>query len=130
VSKTEDGVKEVQIPKGEAPKHYKVMKLAILNAPILTSAGSFKYHPIDIAEARLMANSMQVESFIGHESTAKVVSQLLQRPVEFSREEFKQKLGQKALVFKLAERQPLGTDLTKEEIEAIGYEFWELYRDV
>ena len=116
------------IDEKQAPKFYHDMKLAVLNGAVITSIGSYITYPIPLESAKLLANAMEVQSFIGHESTAKTLSKLLKRPIPYRREELCQSVGQMALVFKLKERQPEGVVLTREQLEDIGYEFWILYR--
>ena len=110
------------------PKFEQEMKLAIINAPIITTYGSYAYYPIPIESARILVNSMEISSHVGHESTAAIISDVLERPIGFSRKELKQKVGQQALIFKLKRRAPEGTILNREQLEEIGYEFGILYR--
>lgn len=117
-----------QVSSKKAPKFYKDMKLAILNGAVVTNIGSYVAFPIPLESARLLAQSIEVASFIGHETTAKTLSKLLQRPISYNREELTQIVGQMALIFKLKERAPEGVILSKKELEEIGYEFWILYR--
>jgi len=111
-----------------APKFYKELKLAILNAPVVTTVGKYVTWEVPIESARLLANSMTLESSVGHESTAKTLSKLLEVPIEFTREELKQKVGQMALIFKLKKRPPEGVVLNRQDLEKIGYKFWIMYR--
>jgi len=111
-----------------APKFDHVMKLAILNAPIITSPGNYACFPIPLESARILVNSMEITSHVGHESTADLLSGLLERPIKFSRKELRQKVGQMALVFTLNHRAKEGTVLTKQELEDIGFQFQILYR--
>ncbi|XGU48360.1 STIV orfB116 family protein [Fusobacterium necrophorum subsp. funduliforme] len=62
-------------------------------------------------------------SAIGHESTALIMTELLDAQVQVNRIQFAQENNQKAIVFKLNGRAPEGVILSKEEIEAIGYKF-------
>ncbi len=130
-SSTEERDKELKIEhvnQKSAPKFYKDMKLAVLNGAVITNLGAYVAFPIPLESARLLAHSMEIESFIGHESTAKTLSKLLKRPIEYRREELNQNVGQMALVFKLMKRAPEGQVLTKKELEEIGYEFLIVYR--
>jgi hypothetical protein len=127
-SDSEQKLKIEHVDKKNAPKHYNAMTLAILNAPIATAVGNYTTFPIPVESARILANSMEITSHIGHQSTAKLVARLLGRPIEYTREELHQKTGQLALVFRLKERQPEGVVLSLDELEQIGYDFWLLYR--
>lgn len=117
-----------KIEKDLAPKFGREMKIAVLNAPVLTADGNYAYFRIPIESARILINSMEFSSYVGHESTAQIISKLLHKPIGFSRKELKQKVGQMALVFKLKKRPPEGKILTEEEVEETGYDFFIMYR--
>jgi hypothetical protein len=113
------------------------MKLAILNTSILTAFGSFDYKAISLEDAKLLCfNALEptigpddgVLSAIGHESTATILTSLLEVNISMNRIQFAQELHQSAIVFKLKGRPPEGKILTVEEIEVIGYEFGLLTR--
>lgn len=110
------------------PKFGTEMKIAVLNGPIVTSFGNYTYFPVPIESAKILINAAEFSSFVGHESTAQIVSELLEKPIGYSRKELKQKIGQIALVFRLKQRAPEGKVLNKTEVEEIGYEFGILYR--
>lgn len=91
------------------------------------------YKPLSLAEARALVREFQsagkvIQSAIGHESTAKLLTMLLKFPVEVNRLDFKQTIEDVALVFRLKERAPEGKVLNLEEIGSIGYEFGLLAR--
>ena len=113
------------------------MKLALLNTSILTAFGTFQYQPVSLKDAQLVAyNAVEpmigpddgIISAIGHESTAAVLTDLLEMPIAMNRIQFEQEVNQSALVFKLKGRAPEGVILTREQIEGIGYEFGLLTR--
>jgi hypothetical protein len=110
------------------PKFGTEMKIAVLNGPIATTFGNYTYFPIPIESARILINATDFSSYIGHESTAHILSRLLEKPISYSRKELKQKVGQMALVFRLKKRAQEGTILDEDELEKIGYEFGILYR--
>lgn len=102
--------------------------LTLLNAAILTSYGTFRFEPISLERARELVQEFQrpgkrVQSAIGHQSTADLLTVLLGIPVQKDRMELNQTVEDLALVFKLSRRPPEGKVLTREEIEEIGYEF-------
>lgn len=99
------------------------MKLALLNTTICTNDGIFEVRTITLEQAKQLAQNNELLSAIGHDSTAQIMTELLEVPVSTNRIQFAQELGQTALVFKLKGRAPEGVILTKEEIEEIGYEF-------
>ncbi len=103
------------------------MRTVLLNTAILTTYGAFDYRPLtrEQALAHLQAadqTGIPVISAIGHHSTARVLTSLLCRDVAVDRIEYKQEVGDCALVFKLRGRPPEGAIFTVEEIEAIGYD--------
>lgn len=106
-----------------------IHKLALLNTSILTSAGEYKLTDITLGEAKeLVNNADSLDSAIGHQSTAEIMTTLLEKDVQVNRQMFTQEVGQNALVFKLNGRPEEGKILTAEEIEKIGYKFQLLER--
>uniref|UniRef100_UPI0033900486 STIV orfB116 family protein n=1 Tax=Enterocloster aldenensis TaxID=358742 RepID=UPI0033900486 len=93
-------------------------KLALLNTSILTAAGNYI----------VTDNAVNLDSAIGHASTAEIMTTLLEADIPVNRQMFTQDVGQRALVFKLSGRPEEGKILTTEEIEAIGYKFQLLER--
>jgi len=97
--------------------------LNLLNAPILTSFGNFNYNPISVEEAKQLVQH-GFTSYIGHKITCEIISQILSVEVPERREQYKQQVGEQALIFQLKIRLGPGQVLkTREEIEAVGYEF-------
>jgi hypothetical protein len=108
-------------------------KLTLLNACILTRFGTYTYKPLTLEEARALVSEFQqeekpIQSAIGHQSTAELLTTLLEFPVAANRMEFQQMLDDAALIFKLNGRPPEGKVLSREELEEIGYEFGLLSR--
>lgn len=104
------------------------LPIAILNTAILTSDGSYEIHTIDLQEARVLVSDTEIDSAVGHESTAAILTDLLGVEVALNRQLFAQKPGQKALVFKLNGRPPEGVVLSREQLEEIGFTFKVLTR--
>lgn len=106
------------------------MKLGLLNTSIITADGEYSLKTISLSEARkLVGNNVgNLDSAIGHKSTAEVMTTLLGTSIAMNRQLFKQQEGQQALVFKLNGRPEEGKLLSTEEIEAIGYKFQLLTR--
>lgn len=106
------------------------MKLALLNTTIATTDGIYSVETISLETARRITtnNAGNLDSAVGHESTAQIMSTLLGCRVEMNRQQFEQQEGQEALVFKLKGRPPEGEILTAEQIEKIGYEFKLMHR--
>ena len=105
-------------------------KLALLNTSILTAAGNYILTDISLDQARQLVtdNAVNLDSAIGHASTAEIMTTLLEADIPVNRQMFSQDVGQRALVFKLNGRPAEGKILTTEEIEAIGYKFQLLER--
>jgi hypothetical protein len=100
------------------------LPLALLNTTIATTDGIFQVKTIDPETAKnLVKSSVELDSAIGHESTAQIMSELLGVEIPMNRQQFVQQPGQQALVFKLKGRAPEGKILDRSEIETIGYEF-------
>ena len=99
------------------------MKLAILNTSILTTEGTFTLKDITLEEARNLVTENEILSAVGHQSTADILTTLLETEVPMNRIMFEQETGQKALVFKLNGRPEEGKILTIKEISEIGYKF-------
>lgn len=98
-------------------------KLAILNTTILTADGCFAMWSVKLEKALQMIGPNNTISYVGHESTSQVLTELLGVEVPVNREEFKQAPGQYALCFKLHGRPQEGVILSREDIEKIGYSF-------
>lgn len=106
------------------------MKLGLLNTSILTTAGTYKLTDITLEQAKdlIASNKDNLDSAIGHASTAEIMTTLLEVPVEPNRQFFVQQVGQQALVLKVNGRTEEGKILSREEVEAIGYKFQLLER--
>jgi hypothetical protein len=103
-------------------------KLTLLNTSILTSFGTYSYEPLTLTAVRAIVSEFQqegrtIQSAIGHQSTAELLAMLLGFPVAVNRMDFKHTVGDIALIFKLKGRPPEGKVLSREELEAMGYEF-------
>ncbi len=119
--------------------------ITILNTSILTNFGHYTYTPISLEKIRQDFQCMacygnhpcqycggtgfaSFQSAIGHQSTAEILTELLGVTVPVNRIEYKQEIGDIAIVFKLKGRPQEGKILNRAEIEAIGYEFGFLRR--
>lgn len=100
-------------------------KLALLNTSILTTAGEYRLTDITLNEAKALVknNRDNLDSAIGHASTAEIMTTLLESDINVNRQMFMQDVGQRALVFKLNGRPEEGKILSAEDIEQIGYKF-------
>lgn len=112
----------------EHTKAHKRVPLAILNTSILTVPGTYTLEDISLKQARELVRCNEIDSAVGHQSTAEVMMTLLKTEIPVNRQVFQHQPGQDALVFKLNGRPQEGKILTAEEIEAIGYRFQLLRR--
>ena len=99
------------------------LALGILNTPIVTADGTFEVKTIDLNTAKTLVATNDLDSAIGYQSTADVMSTLLGVNVPMNRQEFYQKIGQQVLVFKLNKRLPERKIMSAAEIEEMGYSF-------
>lgn len=72
---------------------------------------------LEEAQKLVQENLENLDSAIGHESTAEIMTQLLGVKVEVNRQMFAHQSGQTALVFKMNGRPMEGKILSREEIE-------------
>lgn len=97
--------------------------VGLLNTSILTHDGEYRLKTISLEEAKSIVRNSELDSAIGHQATAEIMTTLLETPVEVNRKMFIQQIGQSCLVFKLNGRPEEGTILSADEIEEIGYSF-------
>lgn len=106
---------------GYEQKTLNLKPVTILNTSILTDFGDYSYSPISVNEVKTWVNRNGFQSAIGHESTARIISNLLEIDCPVNRILYKQKNDEIALIFKLNGRPEEGKILTIPEIEKIGY---------
>ena len=97
--------------------------IAILNTSIVTTDGTYTLTGITLEQARALVAESPIDSAVGHESTAALLTTLLGVDVPTNRQLFAQQVGQTALVCKLNGRPPEGKVLALEDLETIGYSF-------
>lgn len=93
----------------------------VLNVPVLTNYGTFRFRKVSVEEAKKELVGGFI-SAVGHEGTAKVLSELLGISIPYNRIEIKMKPGDRAVVFRLLKRLPEGTVLSKEELLQLPFE--------
>jgi hypothetical protein len=104
------------------------MRIVLLNTSILTDYGKFEYKKSSVDEcksliARESKNGTEIISAVGHESTTKIMTEILEYPIKMNRIQYKQKPDDIAIVFKMRERSPEGKILSRDEINKIGFNF-------
>ena len=103
----------------------------LLNSPIITGPGIYKYTEISAEEARdiLHQHIGCWESAIGHAVTAQLLYYLLDADVTVNRIEVILQPGDAAIVLRLMQRLPEGMVITdKEQLTGIGYQLGLLTR--
>ncbi|HRC81174.1 MAG TPA: DUF1874 domain-containing protein [Sedimentibacter sp.] len=99
-------------------------QLTLLNCAILTTEGNFSLKKTSIEDVKSLIEDVEIQSAIGHQSTAEILSELLGIDIPVNIIQYEQKTGDTAIVFKLRSKTLEGKILTREEIEEIGYEFY------
>lgn len=117
---TEEVEKSREYPQKAAMKKY------ILNTPVLTNYGTYRFDKIEIEEAKELA--LDAMSAVGHKGSAEALSALLNVQVAVNREEVYMAVGDVALVFRLLPRLPEGAVLSADELLDLPYEFGKLER--
>jgi len=106
----------------------KLYILSMLSVPVnfdRTPNVIIKYRAISVDEARELLKKREFISAVGHESTALLLSQLLQVNVPYNRVTVFLEPGDEAICFALRSRPPEGKVLTVEELRQLG--FWLLH---
>ena len=99
-------------------------KIVLFNCSIMTTEGIFIKRKISLDEVKkLIADSEKVESAIGHERTAQILTELLEREIPVNRVKYEQ-ANEIAIIFQLRSRPNEGKILSREEIEETGYDFF------
>jgi len=107
----------------------KTETIYVLNSPILTSEGVYRYTEISKEEAKEILSKNKYVSAIGHEATAKMLTQLLGLKIDTNRISITMQTDDKAIVFRILTRLPEGKILTEEELKNIDYAFWLLVKE-
>jgi PIN domain nuclease of toxin-antitoxin system len=83
---------------------------------------NLKVKEIDISEVKEMLNNQWV-SAVGHESTAKVMSQIVGIDIPYNRIQVKLEKNDKIIVFQLLTRLEEGKVLSDEELKALPHKW-------
>lgn len=94
----------------------------LLNSPVLTSFGKFTYHPITIEQIKNMLKEEIFKSAIGHESTAQLLTKLLDIKVDYNRIAIHQQDEDILIVIKLNIRAEANKEYSTNEIIEAGFE--------
>ena len=101
---------------------------AILSTPVLTDIGEYRCQEISPVEAGEILKRGGWLSAVGHAATAQVMTVDLGSIVPMNRVEYRQKIGETALVFMLLQRPEEGVILTTQEIKKLKYRYVTLTR--
>ncbi|AHF96814.1 MAG: STIV orfB116 family protein [Desulfurella sp.] len=93
----------------------------VLNGPILTDFGLYRYKKISILQAKKILKENKFVSAIGHEATAIFLSELLELDIKYNRIAIKMKQGDLAIVFHLLTRLKEGQVLNIKELCSKDY---------
>lgn len=105
------------------------MKIVFFNCSIMTAEGIFIKKKVSLNTVKeLISKSDIIESAIGHESTAQILSELTGIDIPVNRVKYIQQPDEIAVVFQLRSRPNEGKILTREEIEETGYDFYTVRR--
>jgi hypothetical protein len=110
------------------------MTLYILNTLVIPidfdeyAEAKVKLRKITISEAKEILTSADFVSAVGHEATAKVLSQLLGIQIPAIRQTIFMKPGDKAIHFFLKTRLPEGVVLSEDELKKL--DFWLVLSEV
>ena len=97
------------------------MTLYLLNSPVLTDHGLWRFAPLCIDAARELAAGGFV-SAIGHEGAARLLGELLKKEVEVSRIRVHLAPGDRAIVLRVRERLPEGVVLDRAALDLTDWE--------
>lgn len=98
------------------------MTLYLLNSPVLTDYGVWRFTgPVSPEKARQWISRGYV-SAVGHASSARLLSRIFSTEVSVARVRVSLQVGDQALVLRLGERLPEGAVLDSETLDSLPWE--------
>ena len=98
------------------------MTTYIINAPILTAYGLWKFYgPLTIIKAQAIVDEGFL-SAVGHQDSAAFLSCILNRDIPVNRKHIVMEQGDRALIFRLLKRLPEGKLLNYDELKKVPFE--------
>ena len=95
-----------------------IMSTTIIPA---SAVGAWEVVPVTLACAQRIVKDHPFLSAVGHQSTAEIMTELLQQEVAMNRITVEPEVGDRFLCFKLDNRPPEGAILDRDTLEAIGF---------
>ncbi len=104
------------------------MALYIINTPVLTNFGEYRFEKIDIKDARNLLLNNKFISAVGHQGSSVFLTRLLGIEIKTNRIEIFMEPGDLAVILKLKKRLPEGVVLSEEEIQKFEFDLGLLTR--
>ncbi|ANE56543.1 STIV orfB116 family protein [Methylomonas sp. DH-1] len=104
------------------------MTLYVINAPVLTEYGLWEFTgPLTVSDVKEILGRGFV-SAIGHDASAKVLSQILNILIPVNRVSIRMQAGDEAIILRLLQRLPEGKVLDETELNSLEFELGFLKR--
>lgn len=106
------------------------MELVILGSTLVTNSGRYELAEITLEEAKRMLEQSQrcYQSYVGHDSTARYLTELTGFSIPVHRKRCQLRQGQEALCFKLSNRLANNQFISFEELKQVDYQLFRLKR--
>jgi hypothetical protein len=108
--------------------HGSASMIVLLNSPVITSDGTYRYRTISAAEARRLVAAEDWLSAISHSDTAVIVARELGIDCKPNPIVWHQAVGERAIVFRVMPRRGETTSRSREQLEGEGYSWGLLER--
>ncbi len=95
--------------------------ITLLNSPVITNDGTYRYSTISVAEARRLVAAEGWSSAISHIDTAAIISTELGIDCRPNKVLWRQNVGDRAIVFRATPHRGETTSRTRGQIQLEGY---------